>query len=153
MDEDLKGIEAYLHTHIPLSRQMGVTVVEAGGGGVRLHAPLGPNINHRGTVFGGSASALAILAGWTLLYARLRALPFAVRIVIRRNTVAYVRPMPGDVEAVCPSPPEPVWHAFEAMLAQRGKGRIALEADVWSTGERAATFTGEYVVLRLEDRG
>jgi thioesterase domain-containing protein len=62
----------YLHEHIPLSRAMGVEVVEATWDGVSLRAPLAPNINHRETVFGGSASAVAILAAWALLYVRLQ---------------------------------------------------------------------------------
>ena len=47
---------------MPLSQAMQVTVVEASFQQVVLTAPLAPNINHRETVFGGSASAVAILA-------------------------------------------------------------------------------------------
>ncbi|MFB3040360.1 MAG: YiiD C-terminal domain-containing protein, partial [Candidatus Poribacteria bacterium] len=68
---DLSALEEYLHEHIPLSKAIGVKVVEADSAGVTLSAPLAPNINHRETVFGGSASAVAILAAWTLLYVRL----------------------------------------------------------------------------------
>ena len=59
---DTKSLENYLHEHIPLSKAMGVTVRSVSGEAVTLAAPLAPNINHRETVFGGSASALAILA-------------------------------------------------------------------------------------------
>jgi thioesterase domain-containing protein len=52
----------YLHEHIPLSHAMGVEVVEADWHSVTLRAPLAPNINHRETVFGGSASAVGIVA-------------------------------------------------------------------------------------------
>jgi hypothetical protein len=52
-------LEHYLHEHIQLSQDMGVEVVEATWGGVTLQAPLAPTINHRETVFGGSASAAA----------------------------------------------------------------------------------------------
>jgi thioesterase domain-containing protein len=55
-------VERYLHAHIPLSRAMAVEVQAATPVCVRLCAPLAPNINHRETVFGGSASAVAILA-------------------------------------------------------------------------------------------
>ena len=51
---------------------MGVEVIEAAWNGVTLRAPLAPNINHRETVFGGSASAVAILAAWAILYVRLQ---------------------------------------------------------------------------------
>jgi thioesterase domain-containing protein len=62
-------LEEYLHGHIPLSRAMQVSVRELTDELVVLGAPLAPNMNHRSTVFGGSASALAILAAWSLLYA------------------------------------------------------------------------------------
>jgi hypothetical protein len=50
------ALEQYLHEHIPLSAAMGVKVVQADPQCVVLTAPLAPNINHRDTVFGGSAS-------------------------------------------------------------------------------------------------
>ena len=59
-------IEHYLHAHIPLSLAMGVKVLSSSREAVRLSAPLAPNINHRATVFGGSASAVALLAAWAL---------------------------------------------------------------------------------------
>ena len=66
-------LERYLHEHIPLSKAMQVSVVSVDTDGVTLRAPLAPNINHQDTVFGGSASAVAILAGWSLLHTRLAA--------------------------------------------------------------------------------
>jgi len=53
-------LQTYLHQHIPLSQAMQFTVVEASLQQVVLTAPLAPNINHRETVFGGSASAVAV---------------------------------------------------------------------------------------------
>lgn len=64
-------LQTYLHAHIPLSGAMQVSVVQAALEGVVLSAPLAPNINHRDTVFGGSASAVASLAAWSLLHTRL----------------------------------------------------------------------------------
>ena len=62
--KDRQSIKEYLYEHIPLSKAMGVEVVEAVSDRVLLKAPLAPNINHRETVFGGSASALCILSAW-----------------------------------------------------------------------------------------
>ena len=81
-------LERYLHQHIPLSKAMQVSVVEVLPAGVVLSAPLAPNINHRDTVFGGSASALAILAAWSLLHTRLSGEGIASRLVIQRNTMS-----------------------------------------------------------------
>lgn len=69
-------LEQYLHEHIPLSKAMQVTVVSVAEAAVVLSAPLAPNINHRDTLFGGSALAIAILAAWSLLYTRLQRNPF-----------------------------------------------------------------------------
>ena len=52
-------LEQYLHDHIPLSKAMQVAVVSLTTDAVVLSAPLPPNINHRDTVFGGSASAMS----------------------------------------------------------------------------------------------
>src|SRR5215469_13674547 len=89
----------YLHEHIPLSRAMGVSVVAVERDAVTLRAPLRPNINHQQSVFGGSASALAILAGWALLHARLQAEGIPARLVIQRNVVDYERPILGEFTA------------------------------------------------------
>lgn len=142
------AVEAYLHEHIPLSQAMAVRVLACDEKGVRLVAPLAPNVNHRGTVFGGSASALAMLAGWALLHARIADLPGDTRLVIRRNTMEYDKPIDGDVEAWCASPGEYTLSQFDAALADRGKARVELGVDVQTAGRSAATFRGVYVAVR-----
>ncbi len=143
-------LEQYLHEHIPLSRAMGVTVVEATGTTLLLKAPLGPNINHRETVFGGSASALAILAAWSLLHLRLRAEGFHCRLVIQRNTMAYELPIPGDFTAQASLDPQADWAAFARMLTRRGKGRIATCAVLSFEGQPVGRFSGDFVAFRQD---
>src|SRR5487761_2583361 len=92
-------LEAYLHAHIPLSRAMSVGVVSIAAERVVLSAPLGPNINHRSTVFGGSASAVAILAAWSLLHLRLTGAGMESRLVIQKNSMDYLAPITGDFTA------------------------------------------------------
>jgi thioesterase domain-containing protein len=92
-------LEAYLHQHIPISRAMQVAVVELAPGSVTLRAPLAPNINHRETVFGGSASAVAILAAWSLLHVRLASAGITSRLVIQHNTMSYDLPIAGAFTA------------------------------------------------------
>ena len=99
-----QDLESYLHQRIPLSRAMAVEARSATAEGVELFAPLAPNINHRDTVFGGSASAVAILAAWSALYVRMRAEQRAGRIVIRRNKMSYERPITGDFTATSALP-------------------------------------------------
>ena len=145
-------VERYLHEHIPLTASMGVSVEIAGQDRVVLRAPLDPNINHRDTVFGGSASALAILAGWTLVHVRMREMGHSPRrIVIQRNTMEYERPIAGDFTAVCRAPTAEAWKRFLRILERRGMARITLEATLYAEGpvdpEPAGRFDGAYVVM------
>ena len=55
-------LEQYLYEKIPLSRAIQISAIEVNEHTVRLRAPLTPNLNHRATVFGGSAVAVAILS-------------------------------------------------------------------------------------------
>jgi thioesterase domain-containing protein len=140
-------IEAYLHTHIPLSRAMGVRVVTAAPAQVTLRAPLEPNINHRDTVFGGSAVAVATLAAWALLHVRLQATPFAGRIVIQYSHMSYDRPISGDFTASTSAPDAAAWQRFAETLKRKGRARIALQSEVDDSGGAAAHFEGDFVVL------
>ena len=144
------GLEGYLHSHIPLSRHLGVRVGHASFDGVRLLAPLEPNLNHRKTGFGGSISAVAILAGWSLLWCRLRERTGGHNIVIQHNTVDYVAPVTADFSATCNAPSEMAWGRFQRAFDQRGRARIHLAATVDVADLQVATFTGWFVALGPE---
>ena len=141
-------LQAYLHRHIPLSADMQVRVVSADET-VELAAPLTPNINHRSTVFGGSLSALALLAGWSLVHLRLADRP--CRLVIQENTIAYLRPARGDFTARCLPPDEAAWSRFLTTLDRRGRARITLVVEITSDGETVARFEGRYVALGIDE--
>lgn len=137
----------YLHRHIPLSRHMGVQVQTATLDGVTLAAPLAPNINHRETVFGGSASAVALLAAWTLLYLRLRAEALNARVVVQRNTMDYDQPITGDFTATATVGDGPAWRKFTDTLRRRGRARIAVGVALHCGGEKVGALIGDFVAL------
>jgi thioesterase domain-containing protein len=140
----------YLYTQIPLTRAMAVSVASIEPDAVTLLAPLAPNINHRQSVFGGSAAALAILAGWALLHVRLHAEGIAARLVIQRNTVEYRQPILGAFSARATLEHPERWKLFTATLRRRGRARITVSAVLQQMegGERVAgLFTGQFVAL------
>lgn len=137
----------YIHEHIPLSKAMGVSVVSFEDDALTLQAPLGPNINHRQSVFGGSASALAILAGWALLHVRLCAEGLANRLVIQRNIMEYQRPIIGPFTARAMLEHPDRWKHFTAMLERKGKGRVTVSAVLEHTDQVVGRFTGEFVAF------
>ena len=142
------GLETYLYQHIPLSKHLGVRVQHADIESVRLVAPLEPNLNHRMTGFGGSISAVAILAGWSLLWCRLRERTGGHNIVIQRNSIDYLAPVTADFTASCIAPSAAHWKRFERAFEQRGRSRIELDVEVRVADTLAATFTGRFVALR-----
>ena len=140
-------LERYLHEQIPLSLALAVRVEHASAELVRLSAPLAPNLNHRGTAFGGSVASLAILSGWSWLLTRVAGRSPLPRLVIQEQTVEYLAPIEAAFEASCPAPPEPAWRRFLRSLDERGRGRLELAAEVTCEGRLAATFRGLYVAI------
>jgi thioesterase domain-containing protein len=140
-------LQHYLHQHIPLSLAMQVSVADVAPHEVLLCAPLAPNINHMGTVFGGSASTLAILAAWALLQTRLDSAGIAAHLVIQRNTMAYELPMAGSFSARAFIPAPGAWDAFTRMLQRKGRARIIAASVLECGGQATGHFEGEFVAL------
>jgi thioesterase domain-containing protein len=141
-------LERYLHERIPLTRAMAVSVLSVDENAVVLQAPLAPNTNQRDTVFGGSASALAILAAWSLLHVRLRAEGIDNRLVIQRNTMDYERPITGAFTARSRFEDPERWRRFTQMLARKGKARVTVPAVLEQAGAVVARLSGEFVAIR-----
>jgi thioesterase domain-containing protein len=134
---------------MPLARAMGVRVVRADADRVVLSAPLAPNLNHRQTFFGGSASALATLAGWTLAHQRLLERErLDVHLVIQRSSMEYLEPAAAEVAAECVAPADPEWERLMRTLARRGKGRIELAVELKANGGVIGSFRGTFVALK-----
>ncbi len=144
-------VQSYLHEHIPLSAAMQVRVESASPEQVVLGAPLQPNINHRETVFGGSASALAILSAWTLIHLKLEEGGLETRLVIQRNSMHYEHPIEGYFTATAVSPAPERWQAFERALERRGRARIPVGSRLVAEGRQAGRFEGEFVAFCMDD--
>lgn len=141
------SLAQYLHQQIPLSRAMQVDALEVSEDSVRLSAPLVPNVNHRATVFGGSASALAILAAWSLLHVRLRGSFPQASIVIQRQSTSYNRPIQGTFSARAALAQPDDWSRFVRLLARRGKARISVTSTLEYAGEQVGQFSGDFVAF------
>jgi thioesterase domain-containing protein len=142
-----REIQTYLHEHIPLSAAMQVQVEVATPEQVVLGAPLQPNINHRDTVFGGSASALAILSAWSLLHVKLLTGGYKTRLVIQRNSMSYEQAILGYFKAHASSPAPEQWAAFTRMLERKGRARISVSSILLCVGQEVGHFEGEFVAL------
>jgi thioesterase domain-containing protein len=150
---ELIGLQRYLHREIPLAEAMGIAVEHSGADGVRLSMPLEPNLNHRGGLFGGSASALAILAGWTLVHERLMGdASLDPHLVIQRSHMEYLAPITSDVTAHASPPSAEAWERFVRTFRRRRRGRIQVVVELTGEGAAAARMVATFVALeRLDD--
>jgi thioesterase domain-containing protein len=143
---DPAKLTKYLHEHIPISAAMQAVVTKVSSFSVTASSPLPPNINHRDTMFGGSLSALAILAGWGLV--RVGSEPSCAdhMVVIQKSEISFHAPANDTVVAVATVTPE-TWDRFIATVARHGRGRVKVEASLTTGNVVVATFEGTYAVL------
>jgi thioesterase domain-containing protein len=142
-------IERYLHEHIPLSQHMQVRVISCDASGVKLthRFYLISIIVH--TMFGGSASALAILAAWTWLHTQLKDVVEGNRLVIQSNTMHYLQPIETELQAFCAAPDDNEWQRFVQTLRRRSMARLSLGVELSSQGKEVGQFEGVYVAMKV----
>jgi thioesterase domain-containing protein len=141
------GLATYLHEKIPLTRAMGMRVMDVGARLV-LEAPLEPNINHLGTAFGGSLHALPTLACYAALWTLLIEAGIDCHVVIKRSTADYLQPVKGSLRAVCLRPASGLQQKFLDDLRRHKKARMEMTAIVeGENGRPAVQFTGVFVAL------
>ena len=126
---------------------MAVETVATSPEATTLSAPHGPNINHQGTVFGGSLSALALLAGFSAVLHRLRAEGYPHRVVVQRNAYSYDLPASSDVNATATIDADR-WARLLEALSRRGLGRITVDVIVTDPdGRQVGRLAGVFAAL------
>jgi thioesterase domain-containing protein len=142
-----QALQDYFHDHIPLSKAMAVEVETATPQIVRLAAPLAPNSNHHGTVFGGSASAVAVLSAWGLLHVAMVDAGIKADLVVQKSSMSYALPITGKftAEAVAPAPEK--WQRFLATLLKYKRARISVRAVLNCEGRQVGEFEGDFVAV------
>ena len=144
-----RTLQQFLRDRIPLSTAMAIEVVAADQDSVTLGAPLEPNINHRDTVFGGSAAAVAILSAWGLLFLRLRDEYPTATIVIQRHAMRHLRPITGAFTATSCLADRGAWDRFIATYRRRKLARISVTASLRCGGEEVGELDAAFVALEL----
>ncbi|WP_350648011.1 YiiD C-terminal domain-containing protein [Pseudomonas sp. HY13-MNA-CIBAN-0226] len=151
MNLDSRHLESILHHDIPLTRDMGLKVLDWHDQQLRLHLPLEANVNHKSTMFGGSLYCAAVLAGWGWLHLRLREEGIEDgHIVIQEGQISYPLPVTMDAIAICQAPGAAQWKKFLAMYRRYGRARLTLQSRIVNAedAEDAVTFSGQYVLHR-----
>ncbi|MCU0807576.1 MAG: thioesterase domain-containing protein [Candidatus Contendobacter sp.] len=145
-----QALNDYLTRHVPLFRAMQARVEYADANRLALTAPLEPNLNDKGTAFGGAMAAIAALTGWAITTITLRDHGETAEIVIIDSTLKFLRPVRETIVAECVLPDAATVETFIERYRQRGKARWTVDVVVRADGEPAMTFKGHYGVFRPE---
>ncbi|MDX8388155.1 MAG: YiiD C-terminal domain-containing protein [Ghiorsea sp.] len=149
MDTNLSEVLAYVHEHIPITTDLGADIKSYDGDSIAISAPLDKNINHRGSGFGGSLSALAILSGWALLFIKMKELGLQTKLVIQSSSFEFTNPVVDDFETVCSLPPIKKYERFLKTLNKHGRARITVDSEVFCNGLSCGIHRGVYVAVKI----
>lgn len=135
-----------LRTEIPIAQTIGIRNFTLSENHFSFELPLQPNINHKGTLFGGSLYSAGALACYGLFLSEIRAKDFGTNnIVISEGSMKYVAPVDQDavVRASWSSPEEK--QEFFDTLAAKNRARVLMRAKIEINGKLCAEFSGYFV--------
>lgn len=140
-------LQDFFETHLPITDYMGLAVHKYDGQSLSLKAPLAPNINDKGTAFGGSLYNACVMVCWGFAYLKTIEANIEGNQVVAGGSIKYKGPVDADYIAVCESPShEDVVHFIDG-FKRHGKGRITLKSTITCNGRVAVEFEGTYAVL------
>ncbi len=142
----MKQLQNVLHSEIPLTKHIGLTVVDHTDLSLTLHAPLENNINHKCTAFGGSIYSVLVLSGWGLIYLLLKEHNLSGHIVIQESKTQFIKPVNSDITAKCAFLSTQQIDKFICMYKRKGIARIKLTSKIIVNDKDAVIFNGSYVV-------
>ena len=142
----IKLLQDVLHSEIPLTKSIGISVIEHTDLSLTLIAPIENNINHKCTAFGGSLYSVSVLSGWGLIYLLLKQHDLSGHIVIQESNTKFIKPVTSDITATCSFSSKEHYDTFLNMYKKKGIARIKLTANITCNNEVAVIFNGNYVV-------
>ena len=145
---DLNAFETECRREIPLLTAMHLSFVRFDDLTLSMEAPLAPNINNKGTAFGGSIASICLFGGWAV--ATLAFLDNGIdntEIVVYKNEMTFERPARGHLRGNATIKPDD-FKACVARLKANDPERIRLDihVDLFHEDKRCATMRGLYVV-------
>lgn len=145
---DLERFEAECRRDIPLLDAMQLSFVSYRDLVLEMEAPLAPNINNKGTAFGGSIASICLFGGWAV--STLAFVDHGIRnteIVVFRSEMLFERPARGHLDVRAYLKPDD-FHACRAALRAGDAPRVRYDVhvDLFHDDERCARMRGLYVV-------
>lgn len=146
--DTIADFERQLLADIPLARAMQLRVGVSDADQLTLAAPLEPNRNDKGCVFGGSLVSVMTLAAWGLIVLQLRAAGLDCDVYVQDSQIRYLAPVWADFSAQARLAEGESWDDFAAALTTRGKARVHVDCSVAQTsGADACSLHARFVAI------
>jgi thioesterase domain-containing protein len=146
------ALQSMLRTRIPLADFMQLAIDRADNEAVYVSAPLAPNLNVHGTVFGGSLTAVGLLAGWSLLTWRMQGWGLAGDWVVARHEAQFMHPVSGRFQACASLADQEAWSGFVETLHKQGRAPIAVTISLAACDhpeQTAARLLAKFVAVQV----
>jgi thioesterase domain-containing protein len=140
--------EQFLHEKIPITKAMGLSVIEFTTSKVRMYANLEANINDKLTAFGGSINSLMTICGWAMVFINIKEIDVDAKIVIKKSNINYLAPIKENFIAECELSNEETKKDFLEMYAKHNKSRLNLKVSIKNEKTVFAEYEGQYVVFK-----
>lgn len=143
---DTDQLTREMHQSIPITRSMDINVLPWKGS-IQLTMPVEPNVNHQGTIFGGSQGALCAATGFLWVTILLRDHQIDAEVVITRSEVSFLAPLAGTGTCRIEEPSRDEQQRFLQAVEKKGKGKLELAGTIL-LGETVTTrFTAVYAAM------
>ncbi len=143
-----QALENLLAEKIPVARFMQVQVVEIQPERLTVKAPLAPNLNVHDTMFGGSATAIGLVAAWSLFSTRLANAGIQATVVAHRNSSVYLKPIDDELVAEATLAEPAAWPDFLERFHEKGRARLNLHTRLLCRGELTGEVDAVFVAIR-----
>lgn len=140
-------INLHLHTEIPVTRMMGIEVVDFCRTHAHSTAPLEANINHQKSAFGGSIATLGIVTGFVVVWGNLKIHDLKAELVIQHSETEFSKPALASIVAESRSLSDEAIGEFIASFERTGRAQIQVTTDIFSDGKLIAKNRGTFVAL------
>lgn len=144
---DKQEFEEFLHKKIPITKAMGIQVLEFAPSIVRMLAKLDANINDKMTAFGGSINGLMTICGWAMVFKNIKEIDPDVDIVIKKSNINYLAPIREDFIAECELNNEEVRKEFIETYSKQKKSRLNLRISIKNKTTTFAEYEGQYIAF------
>lgn len=145
--DDLAAFQQWLDEAIPLVEYLGLDGMRWQGDTLIWELRLNPNLNDKGTGFGGSLAAQTTLIGWCWTTLWLRAHERLQDVVVAKANQRFLAPVTGDYRLECAPRDADSTERLQARLQTHGKGRIALIQRLYTGATLCLEAEGDYAVL------